>query len=115
MAKILSPSALLIRATIAWIRTGTRQAVTAPAGQGALRLCLQWLPPLASPRVVVLFPSVLEKTSASSHRLSGHARRPCRTGGGGVIFAGRSGGVCSSSSRKDLGTRLRFLRLLCLW
>src|SRR4051812_22739005 len=111
MAKIQSPSALLTRATIAWTRTGRSQAVTAPTGRGVLRLRLQQLRPPASPWVVVLFPPSLEKTSTSTHWSSGHARRPCRTGGGGVIFSGSSGGVCSSSSRKDVGTRLRFLKL----
>src|SRR4051812_47992314 len=98
MAKILSPSVLLTRAAIAWICTGKRQVVTAPAGRGVLRPRLQQLHPLATPRVVMLFPPAVEKTSTSSHRQSGHARRPCRTGGGGVIFAGISGGVFSSSS-----------------
>src|SRR3954469_25831799 len=36
--------------------------------------------------------SALKRTSMSSHRSSGPARRPCRTGGG-VIFAGSSGGA----------------------
>ena len=48
MAKILSPSALLTRAAIAWNRTGRRQAATIPAGRGVLRLRLQRLHPLAT-------------------------------------------------------------------
>src|ERR1041385_4204732 len=92
MTKILSPSALLTRVAIAWIRTGRRQAATIPAGRGVLRPCLQWIHALATPRVVMLCPPALERTSTSSHRSSGHARRPCRTGGGGVIFADSSGG-----------------------
>src|SRR4051794_32436180 len=107
MAKILSPSVLLTRAAITWICPGRRQAATIPAGRGVLRPCLQWLHPLATPQVVMLFPPALERTSTSRHGSSGLARRPCKTGGGGVIFAGSAGGVCSSSSRKDLGTRLR--------
>src|SRR4051812_44641859 len=86
MAKILSPSVVLIRAAIAWIHTGRRRAATVPAGRGALRLHLHRLCPPATPRVV-------KRTSRSSHRSSGHAKRPCRTGGGGVIFAGSTGGA----------------------
>src|ERR1041385_146138 len=93
MAKILSPSALLTRAAIAWIHTGRRQAATVPTGQGVLRLRLQLLHPPATPRVVMLCPPDLERTSTSSHRSNGRARRPCRTGGSGVIIAGSSGGA----------------------
>src|ERR1041385_4391602 len=93
MVKILSPSVLLTRAAIAWIRTGGRQAATVPTGRGVLRLRLQLLHPLVTPRVARLCPPVLDRISTSSHRSSGLARRPCRTGGSGVIFAGSSGGA----------------------
>src|SRR4051812_22412845 len=91
MAKILSSSALLTREAIAWIHTGRSQAVTTLADRGVLCLRLQQLCPPTSPRVVVLFPLDLGKTLTSSHRSSGHSKRPCRTGGGGVIFDGSSG------------------------
>src|ERR1041385_7077952 len=72
-AKILSPSALLTRAAIAWIRPGRRQAATIPAGRGVLRPRLQRLHPLATPPVVMMCLPALERTSPSSHRSSGHA------------------------------------------
>src|SRR4051812_41839289 len=111
MEKTLLSSLLLTRAATAWIRTGRRQAVMVLKSRGVLRLRLQLLPRPATLRVGMLCLPALERISTSSHRSSGHARRPCRTGGSGIIFAGSSGGVCSSRSRKDLGTRLRFLEL----
>src|SRR4051812_38548742 len=93
MAKILSPFVLLTLAAIVWIRPVRRQATTIPAGRGVLRPCLQRLHPLATPRVVMLCLLDLERASMSSHRSSGHTRRPFRTGGSSVIFAGSSGGA----------------------
>ena len=89
MAKIPSPSVLLTEAAIAWICTGRRQAATAPAGRGVLRLHLQQLRLLATPRVVMPSRSAPKRTSTSSRRSSGRVKRPCRTGGG-LIFAGNS-------------------------
>src|ERR1041385_8317886 len=99
MAKTLLSSAPLTRAATAWIRTGRRQAAMVPAGRGVLRLCHQLLSPPVTLRVLMLsrlqllLPPVLERISMSSHRSSGRARRPCSTGGNGVIFAGRSDGA----------------------
>src|SRR4051812_39391850 len=93
MAKILSPFALLTRAAIAWIHTGRSQAMTAPAGRGMQRLCLQQLRPPATPRVVMMSHPARNKISTSNQRSSGHAKRPCRAGGDGVIFAGIPGGA----------------------
>src|SRR4051812_21416521 len=93
MEKILSPSALLTRVAIAWIRTGRRQAATIPAGRGVPHPCLQRLHPLATPWVVMLFPPALERTLTLSQQSSGHARRPYRTRGNSVVFAGSSGGA----------------------
>src|ERR1041385_1328621 len=113
MAKMLSPSALLTRAAIAWIHPGRRQAATIPVGRGFLRPCLQRLHPLATPRVVMLCLPALERTSASSHRSSGHARRPCRTGGSGVAFPGSSGGAreeAGGAGEEDGGASISVLR-----
>src|SRR3954466_6904484 len=104
MAKIPSPSVLSTQSATAWIRTGKRQAATALVGRGVLHPRLQWLHLPVAPRVVLMFLLALKRISTSSRMSSGHARRPCRTGGGGVIFVGSSGRVCSSSSRKELGT-----------
>src|ERR1041385_6996447 len=93
MAKILSPSVLSTRAAIAWIRPGRRQAVTILSGRGVLHPCLQWLHHLQTPWVVMLYLPAPESTATSSHRSSGHARRPCRTGGSGVTSTGSSGGA----------------------
>src|SRR4051812_47030374 len=93
MEKTLSLSARLIRAEISWILTGRSRAATAPQGRGVLCLLHLRLRLLASPQVVVvsrlqlLPPLAMKRTSKSSHRSSGCARRPCRTGGG-LIFAG---------------------------
>src|ERR1041385_1376106 len=98
-AKALSLSARSTQAATAWIRAGRSRAATAPQGRGALRLCLRLLPPPVALRVLVLSrlqlltPPALKRTSTSSQRSSGRARRPCRTGGHGVIFAGSSGGA----------------------
>src|ERR1041385_3895617 len=99
MAKTLLSSAPLTLAATAWIRTGRKQAAMVLTGRGVLRLRLQLLPPPATLRVMMLSrlqllpPPALRRTSTSSHRSSGCARRPCRTGGNGVIFAGSSGGA----------------------
>src|ERR1041385_2461972 len=99
MAKTLLSSAPLTRAATAWIRTGRRQAVMVLTGRGVLHLRLQLLPPSVTLRVLMwsrlqlLPPPVLKRISTSNHRSSERARRPCRTGGGSVIFAGSSGGV----------------------
>src|ERR1041385_4347961 len=103
-AKALSLSARSIRAATAWIRTGRSRVATAPQGRGVLRLRLQLLPPPATLLVLVLSrlqllpPLALKRTSTSSHRLNGRGMRPCRTGGGGVIFAGSSGGAGEEAS-----------------
>src|ERR1041385_5623972 len=99
MAKTLLSSAPLTRAATTWTRTGRRQAAMVPAGRGVLRLRLPLLPPpvtlwvLMLSRLQLLLPPVLKRISTSSHRSSGRARRPCRTGGNGVIFPGSSNGA----------------------
>src|SRR3954464_2393726 len=103
MAKIPSPFVLSTRAATAWIRTGKKRAATVLAGRGVLRLRLQRLRLQETPPVVVPAPQVLKKNSTSSRLSSGHARGPCGTGGNGFLFCRLSGGVCSSSSRGELG------------
>src|ERR1041385_7250527 len=93
MAKTLLSSVLLTRAATAWIRTGRRQAAMVLTSRGVLRLRLQLLPRPATLRMGMPCLPALERISTSSHRSSGHARRPCRTGGSGVIFADSSGGA----------------------
>ena len=88
-AKALSLSARSTRAATAWIRIGRSRATTAPQGRGVLRLHLLQLRLLATPQVVMPSPSAPKRTSTSSRRSSGRAKRPCRTGGG-LIFAGNS-------------------------
>src|ERR1041385_2875620 len=88
-----------IRVAIAWIHMGRSRAAIAPQGRGVLRRRLRLLLPPRTRLVVVvsrlqlLPPLPLKKTSMSSHLLNEHGRRPCRTGGGGVVFAGSLGGV----------------------
>ena len=77
---------------IIWTPSGRKLAVTAPAGKGALRPRLQWLHLLATPQVV-LAPLGLKRSLTSSILSSERARRPCRTRGGSVVFAGSSGGA----------------------
>src|ERR1041385_6621612 len=98
-AKVLSLSAHSIRVAIAWIRMGRNRAATVPQGRGVLRrrLRLLLLPGtrlmLVVSRLQLLPPLALTKTSMSSHLLNERGRRPCRTGGSGVIFAGSLGGA----------------------
>src|ERR1041385_120452 len=98
-AKALSLSARSTRAAKAWIHAGRSRAATAPQSRGVLQLCLRLLLLPGTLLVLVvsrrqLLPSrALEKTSMSSHRLNERGRRPCRTGGNGVIFAGSLGGA----------------------
>src|ERR1041385_8836933 len=99
MVNTLLLSAPLTRAATAWILTGRRQATMVPAGRGVLRLRLQLLLPPVTLRVLMwsrlqlLPPPVLKRMSMSNHRSTERARRPCRTGGGNVIFASSSGGA----------------------
>src|SRR3954470_16113068 len=99
-AKALSLSMRSTRAATALIRTGRIRAATAPQGRGVLRLHLQQLRLLATPQVVMPSPSAPKRTSTSSRRSSGRAKRPCRTGGG-LIFAGNSEKkLCSRRRRR---------------
>src|ERR1041385_6948386 len=104
MAKALSLSALSTRAEIAWIRTGRSRAAIASQSRGVLRLRLRLLPlpgtllVLVVSRLQLLPPLALKRTSMSSHRLNERGRRPCRTGGSGVIFASSSGGAGEEAS-----------------
>src|ERR1041385_1271310 len=97
--KALSLSARSTRAATAWIRVGRSRAATAPQSRGVLRLRLRLLLLPGALLVLVvsrlqLLPSLaLEKTSMSSHRLNERGKRPCRTGGSSVIFAGSMGGA----------------------
>src|ERR1044071_7314859 len=99
MAKTLFSSAPLTQEATAWIRTSRRQAVMVLTGRGVIRLHLQLLPPPVTLRVLMrsrlqlLPPPVLKRISMSNHRSSERARRPSRTGGRSVIFAGSSGGA----------------------
>src|ERR1041385_6404273 len=103
-AKKLSLSAHSTRAATAWIHAGRSRAATAPQSRGVLRLRLRLLPPpgtllvLVVSRLQLLPPLALKRTSMSSHRLNERGRRPCRTGGSSVIFAGSSGGAGEESS-----------------
>src|ERR1041385_7406280 len=97
--KALLLSAHSIRVAIAWIHMGRSRAATAPQGRGVLRRRLRLLLPPGTRLVVVvsrvqlLPPLPLKKTSMLSHRLNERGRRPCRTGGNDVIFAGSLGGA----------------------
>src|SRR4051812_32304294 len=105
MAKELSLSAHSTRATTTWIRTGRSRAATTPQGRRVLRLHLLQLRLLATPQVVVPSPSAPKRTSTSSRRSSGRAKRPCRTGGG-LIFAGNSEKkLCSRRRRRAAAAR----------
>src|SRR4051812_9118558 len=98
-AKALSLSVRSTRATTAWIRADRSRAAAVPQSQGVLCLRLRLLLPpktllvLMVSRLQLLPPLALKKTSMSSHWLNERCRRPCRTGGGGVIFAGSLGGA----------------------
>src|ERR1041385_2338745 len=98
--KALLLSAHSIRVAIAWIHMGRSRAATAPQGRGVLRQRLRLLLPPGTRLVVVVLsrlqllpPLPLKKTSMSSHRLNERGRRPCRTRGNIVIFAGSLGGA----------------------
>src|ERR1041385_4508272 len=96
-ALLLSVHSILV--AIAWIHMGRSRAAIAPQGRGVRRRHLRLLLPPGTRLVVVvsrlqlLPPLALTKTSTSSHQLSERGRRPCRTGGNGVIFAGSLGGA----------------------
>src|ERR1041384_4099643 len=104
MAKALSLSARSTRASTTWIRTGRSRVTAAPQSRRVLRLRLRLLPPPGTLLVLVvshlqlLPPLALKRTSMSSHRLNERGRRPCRTGGSGIIFAGSSGGAGEEAS-----------------
>src|ERR1041385_7506665 len=97
--KALLLSAHSIRVAIAWIHMGRSRAATTPRGRRVLRRHLRLLLPpgtrlvLVVSRLQLLPPLALTKTSISSHLLNDRGRRPCRTGGSGVIFAGSLGGA----------------------
>src|ERR1041385_5134338 len=88
-----------IRVAIAWIHMGRSRAAIAPEGRGVLSRRLRLLLPpgtrlvLVVSRLQLLPPLALMKTSMSSHLLNERGRRPCRTGGRGVIFADSLGGA----------------------
>src|SRR3954471_9349041 len=75
MVKILSLFVPLVLVAIVWIRTGRKLAATTQVGRGVLRLILQWLQLLPSPRAVVLAPLVLRRSSTSSLLSSGRVNR----------------------------------------
>src|ERR1041385_1752436 len=97
--KALVLAAHSIRVAIAWIHMGRSRAATAPKGRRVLRRRLRLLLPpgtrlvLVVSRLQLLPPLALTKTSMSSHLLNERGRRPCRTGGSGVIFAGSLDGA----------------------
>src|SRR3954470_22118304 len=75
-----------------WIHSGRRLAVTTQVRRGVLRLLLQRLQLLLTPRVVVLAPLVLRRSSTSSlfSRGASIGEAPCRTGGGRLRLVGLS-------------------------
>src|SRR4051812_4872041 len=75
LVKIPSPFVLLMLVAIVWIRTGRKLTATALVGREILRLLLQRLQLLLTPRLVVLALLVLGRSSTSSHLSNGHVDR----------------------------------------
>src|ERR1043165_8694211 len=100
MVKVLSLSALLTRAAIAWIRACRSQAVMIPRGRGVCRLHLQWLRLLVTPPVVIPSRSALKRASTLSLRSSGCAKELCRAGNGLIFTSSSENKLCSRRRRR---------------